>query len=171
MDVLSRGQCDFQISFSNRDTPRNAWNRHWGNFMVDIRGSYQTIWSFPLTNVTWHSVTCPYTMTTPADQTLYRTQPFTEFLEVSIEHLRRLWHADRGRLLLRTPGPVPLRTCICSTCWDQRRPVSIRHFPSLWHYHRTWHFNLIWHFTRYWFHTASAKGVACRQGTLTPPDT
>ena len=55
-------------------------------------------------------------MTTPADQTLYRTQPFTEFLEVSIEHLRRLWHADRGRLLLRTPGPVPLRTCICSTC-------------------------------------------------------
>ena len=24
------------------------------------------------------------------------------------EHLRRVWHADRGRLLLRTPGPVPL---------------------------------------------------------------
>ena len=30
-----------------------------------IRGSYQTIWSFPLTNVKWHSVTWPYTMTTP----------------------------------------------------------------------------------------------------------
>ena len=27
---------------------------------------------------------------------------------VSIEHLRRVWHADRVRLLLRTPGPVPL---------------------------------------------------------------
>ena len=27
---------------------------------------------------------------------------------VSIEHLRRVWHAERGRLLLRTPGPVPL---------------------------------------------------------------
>ena len=27
---------------------------------------------------------------------------------VSIEHLQRLWHANRGRLLLRTPGPVPL---------------------------------------------------------------
>ena len=26
---------DFQISFSNRDTSRNAWNRHWGSFMVD----------------------------------------------------------------------------------------------------------------------------------------
>ena len=30
-----------------------------------IRESYQTIWSFPLTNVKWHSVTWPYTMTTP----------------------------------------------------------------------------------------------------------
>ena len=27
---------------------------------------------------------------------------------VSIEHLRRVWNADMGRLLLRTPGPVPL---------------------------------------------------------------
>ena len=75
--------------------------------MVDT-GSYQAIWSFPLTNIKWHSVTLPYTMTTPTDQTLYRTRPFTEFWEVSIEHLRRVWHADRGRLLLRTPGPVPL---------------------------------------------------------------
>ena len=44
----------------------------------------------------------------PTDQTLYRTRPFTEFWVVSIEHLRRVWHADRGRLLLRIPGPVPL---------------------------------------------------------------
>ena len=42
------------------------------------------------------------------DQTLYRTRPFTEYWEVSIEHLRRVWHADRGRLLLRIPGPVPV---------------------------------------------------------------
>ena len=41
------------------------------------------------------------------DQTLYRTRHFTEFWVVSLEHLRRVWHADRGRLL-RTPGPVPL---------------------------------------------------------------
>ena len=27
---------------------------------------------------------------------------------VSIEHLQQVWHANRGRLLLRTPGPVPL---------------------------------------------------------------
>ena len=44
----------------------------------------------------------------PTDQTLYRTRPFTEFWVVSIEYLRRVWHADRGRFLLRTPGPVPL---------------------------------------------------------------
>ena len=44
----------------------------------------------------------------PTDQTLYRTRPFTEFWVVSIDHLRRVWHADRGRLLLRTPGPVTL---------------------------------------------------------------
>ena len=35
MDVLSWGRRDFQISFSNRDTSRNAWNRHLGSFMVD----------------------------------------------------------------------------------------------------------------------------------------
>ena len=35
MDVLSWGRRDFQISFSNRDTSRNAKDRHWGSFMVD----------------------------------------------------------------------------------------------------------------------------------------
>ena len=30
------------------------------------------------------------------------------WIQVSIGHLQRMWHADRGRLLLRTPGPVPL---------------------------------------------------------------
>ena len=28
--------------------------------------------------------------------------------EVSIEHSQRVRHANRGRLLLQTPGPVPL---------------------------------------------------------------
>ena len=44
----------------------------------------------------------------PTDQISYRTRPLTEFWVISIEHLRRVWHADRGRLLLRTPGLVPL---------------------------------------------------------------
>ena len=38
----------------------------------------------------------------------------TLFREVSIGHLQRVRLANRGRLLLRRPDPVPLRTCICS---------------------------------------------------------
>ena len=96
MDVLIWGRCDFPISFSNRDTSRNAWNRHWGSFMIDT-GSYQAIWSSPLTNVKWHSVIDHIQWQPPTDHTFYRTRPFTEFWEVSIEHMRRVWHADRGR--------------------------------------------------------------------------
>ena len=73
-----------------------------------IRGFYQTIWSFPLTNVKWHSVTWPYTMTTPYWSDFVPNSTFYRILSGSIEHLRRVWHADRGRLLLWTPGPVPL---------------------------------------------------------------
>ena len=49
----------------------------------------------------------------------YRTRPFIELWEVSIEHLLRMWHADRACLLILTPDPVPFGTCICCTCWDQ----------------------------------------------------
>ena len=38
----------------------------------------------------------------PTNQTFYR------FWEVFIKHLWRVWHADRGRLLLRTLDPVLL---------------------------------------------------------------
>ena len=38
----------------------------------------------------------------------------TLFREVSIGHLQRVQLANRGRLLLRTPSPVPFGTCICS---------------------------------------------------------
>ena len=65
--------------------------------------SYQTIWSFPLTNVKWHSVTWPYTMATPY--------------------------------------------------WSDFVPNST-FYRILSGFHRTF-----------------ATGVACRQGTLTPPDT
>ena len=108
MDVLSWGRGDFQISFSNMDTSRNAWNRHWGSFMDDtgiLIKQYEVSLSQMLNDILWpdHIQWQP-----PTDQTLYRTRPFTAFWEVSIEHLRRVWHADRGRLLLRTPGPVRL---------------------------------------------------------------
>ena len=38
---------------------------------------------------------------------------------VSIEHLQQVWHANRGRLLLRTPGPVPLWDLHVFQCRDQ----------------------------------------------------
>ena len=36
MNVLCWGRHDFQISFSNRDTSRNAWNRDYRSFVVDM---------------------------------------------------------------------------------------------------------------------------------------
>ena len=52
-----------------------------------IRVSYKTIWSSPLTNVKWHSVAWPYTVTTPHWPNVVPNSTFTEFREVSIEHL------------------------------------------------------------------------------------
>ena len=71
----------------------------------DLIKQYEVSLSQMLNDILWpdHILWQP-----PSDQTLYRIRPFTDFWVVSIEHLRRVWHADRGRLLLRTPGPVPL---------------------------------------------------------------
>ena len=63
MNVSFWGRHDFQISLSNRDTSRNAWNCHWRSFL-SIWGSYQTIRSSSLTNAQWHSVSWPNAMTT-----------------------------------------------------------------------------------------------------------
>ena len=90
----------------------------------------------------------------------------TLLCNVSIEHMQRVRHANRGRLLLRTPGPVPIWTCICSSCWGQRHPILTRHYTSLWHSYRTWQFYLIWQFTKYWFPESICGGCACQQGRL-----
>ena len=85
-----------------------------------VRGSYQTIWGPPLPNVTRHSGWWPSTVIPSIDQalhqfltllliqTFYRIWLFAKLREVSIEYLQRVRHANRGRLLIRTPGPVPL---------------------------------------------------------------
>ena len=77
--------------------------------------------------------------------------------------------AGRGRLLLRTPDPVPYGVCKCSfvETTDTRSCRTPGHdtfpwldfLPSL-----TLLLNI-------GFHRASATGVACRQGLITPPDT
>ena len=91
-----------------------------------IWGSHQTLWSLPLPNVTWHSGTWPYTMTPSVDQTLHQFAnllPNRTLIPILTllpnfggfhRTLQRVRLANRGRLLLRTPGPVPFGTCICS---------------------------------------------------------
>ena len=118
-------------------------------FLWSIWGSHQTLWSLPLSNVTWHSGTWPYTMTPSIDQTL---QQFSNLLPnwtlIPIltllpnfggfhRTLQRVRLANRGRLLLRTPGPVPFGTCICSnvetirSCtWHVYGPFEFRKSPG-----------------------------------------
>ena len=54
MNVLFWGPGNFPVSYLNRDSLCNAWNRHSGSFW-SIRGSYSAIWSNHLANVKWHS--------------------------------------------------------------------------------------------------------------------
>ena len=60
MNVLFWGPGDFPVSYSNRDTSRNAQEVLWS-----IWGSYSAIWSIPLTNVKWHSDPWPTVTSQP----------------------------------------------------------------------------------------------------------
>ena len=69
-------------------------------------------------------------MTTPYWSDFVPNSTFYRIWVVSIEHLRRVWHADRGRLLLRTPCPVPLGlACVLL--------VETNPFPNLPLFYRT----------------------------------
>ena len=129
MDVLSWERRDFQISFSNRDTSRNAWKRHWGSFMVD-RGSYLTIWSFPLTNVKWHSVTWPYKMTTPYWSDFVPNLTFYRILSGFHGTFATGVACRQGTLTPTDTWSLAFGTCICSTCWDQSFFRTSRYFPD-----------------------------------------
>ena len=83
---------------------KSSLRKYYGRY-GDLIKQYEVSLSQMLNDILW---TDHIQWQPPTDQTLYRTRPFTEFWVVSLEHLRRVWHADRGRLLLRTPGPVPL---------------------------------------------------------------
>ena len=85
-----------------------------------------TIWGPHLPNVTRHSGWWTHTVTPSIDRTLHQFLTitdldlitefdfFTLLYKVSIEHMQQVRHANRGRLLLRTPDPVPFWTCMCS---------------------------------------------------------
>ena len=84
-----------------------------------IRGSYQTIWSFPLTNVKWHSVTWPYTMTTPYWSDFVPNSTFYRILSGFHRTFATGVACRQGTLTPPDTWSRPFGTCICSTCWDQ----------------------------------------------------
>ena len=95
------------ISFSNRNWRKNAWNRHWRSFIVDtgILSNNTKFLSHEF-EMTFCSL-IKYNDNPPllriyANPWLffYRTRPFTDLWEVSIEHLRQV------TLLFRTPDPI-----------------------------------------------------------------
>ena len=62
---------------------------------------------------------------------LYTKHGLHRLWVVSMEHLRRAWHASRDSLPFRTPGSVPYcGTCLCSNCWD-RIPRACHVFTTL----------------------------------------
>ena len=99
----------------------------------------------------------------PTDQTLYRTRPFTEFWVVSIEHLQRCGMPTEDAYSLRTPGPIPFGICTCSS--------NRNHTTYLWRLPNTTYLPVFTLPNKRGFNRIYATGVACQQGTLTPPDT
>ena len=94
MNVSFWGPDDFPVKYSNRDTSWNAWNLI-QEVLWSIRGPYTAIWSFPLTNVKWHSDPWP-TVTSQSIRlstnvmTFIPNLTFTELWVVSMEHLQRV---------------------------------------------------------------------------------
>ena len=127
MDVLSWGRRDFQISFSNRDALEIVIEE----VLSSIRGSYQTIWSFPLTNVKCHSVTWPYTMTTPYWSDFVPNSTFYWILSGFHRTFATGVACRQGTLTPPHTWSRPFGTCICSTCWDQSFFRTCRYFSGL----------------------------------------
>ena len=103
------------------------------------------IWSLPLTNGKYHSghlrtVTSQPIRLSTNFMTSIQNLTFTELWVVSMEHVRRVWHASRECLPFRTPGSVlPFGTCLCSNCWDQiSQPCRV--FTRLFTLNTSWYF-------------------------------
>ena len=84
-----------------------------------MRGSYQTIWSFPLTDVEWHSMTWPYTMTTPYWSDFVPNSTFYRILSGFHRTFATVVACWQGTLTPPDTWSRPFGTYICSTCWDQ----------------------------------------------------
>ena len=152
----------------------NVWNRPSGSFMVDIGISsnimkspspkcYVTFWDMTIYNDTlnWSDITPICELITglllPILTLLLNFGGFHRLLQ-------QVRVANRGRLLLRTPGPVPFWTCICSnvetilswTChvygpfefWTSLgTSILLSHLPRCWQLLRQKHRNnFTWNF-------------------------
>ena len=119
MNVLFLGRRDFHLSSSDRDMSRN---RPSGSFMADMGISsnnrkspspkcYMTFW-----DMNRYYDTFNWSDITPICELITLLPILTLLLNFGGVHgtLQRVRLANRGRLLLRTPGPVPFGTCICS---------------------------------------------------------
>ena len=114
----------FHLSFSGRDMSWNVWNRPSGSSIVDM-GIWSNIikspspkWYMPFLNMiiyidTHRSDISPYSYLVTELDLITIFEVITLFREVSIGYLQLVRIANRGRLLLRTPGPVIFWTCIC----------------------------------------------------------
>ena len=130
MVILFFGPCDFQVSYTNRDTSWNAWNRHSTNSTVlwSIRGSYWAIRN--PANVKWHSDLLPVKVASQPIglftnfMTLILSLTFTEFQVLFMEHLQGEWHTSRERLPFWKPLSVPFSDLLMLQLF---RPV----FPDL----------------------------------------
>ena len=103
----------------------NVWSRPSGRFMVDMVISsnimkspspkcYMTFWDLTIYNDTlnWSDITpiCEFITELDFNTDFDLIPNFGGFHRT----LQRVRLANRGRLLLQTPGPVPFGTCICS---------------------------------------------------------
>ena len=126
MNVLFLGRRDFHLSSSDRDMSWNVWSRPLGSFMVDIGISsnimkslspkhYMTFWDITIYNVAlnWPDITPICELITKLDWTLLPILTLLPNFGGFHRTLQRVQLANRGRLLLRTPGPVPFGTYIC----------------------------------------------------------
>ena len=134
MNVLFGGPCGFPISYSNRDTPWNALNRHSGSVMVDTKSPshncYMKLWPltsycdfpneyFPLIPWRW-----------------YRAWPSTnyEWFPWSICN-----GCQQGTLTLSDIWFCPPFWDLCSSCWD-RFSRNCRVFSRLFTLNTPWLF-------------------------------
>ena len=126
--------------------------------LCSIRGSYSAIWIFTLTNVKWHSdprwsitvIFLPIRLFTIFMTLIPSSLTLTELRVVPMEHLQQVWHASRELLPFRTPGSVPLGTCLCSNCWDQfSRTRQV--------FSRLFNLNILWYVLGFAFNTQESN--------------